>query len=94
MKICCLTVHWHFVDLSRVVLLDVPENPNIVCLHKVDDEGNLLRLSPRVPKRLELCDQAVLNLWPSFRHEVVVDEHGLHDRDPVCSKRLNTETQD
>lgn len=31
-----LTVHWHFIDLGGVVLLDVPENSDVVVLDKVD----------------------------------------------------------
>lgn len=30
------TVHGHLVDLGRVVLLDVPQDPDVIVLHKVD----------------------------------------------------------
>lgn len=30
------TVHGHLVDLGGVVLLDVPQDPDVVVLHKVD----------------------------------------------------------
>lgn len=35
-----LTIHWHLVNLGRVILLDVPEDSDVVILDKVD--GNTL----------------------------------------------------
>jgi hypothetical protein len=31
-----LTVHGHLVDLGRVVLLDIPQDPDVVVLDEVD----------------------------------------------------------
>lgn len=30
------TIHGHLVDLGGVVLLDVPQDPDVIVLHKVD----------------------------------------------------------
>ena len=32
-------VHWHLVDLRRVVLLDVAEDPDVVRLDEVDGDA-------------------------------------------------------
>lgn len=29
-------VHWHFVDLRRVILLDITKNPDVVCLYEIN----------------------------------------------------------
>lgn len=41
-----LTVHGHLVDLGGVVLLDVPQDADVVVLHKVDGDA-----FPAVPAR-------------------------------------------
>ena len=33
---CLLTIHGHLINLGRVVLLNVPEDPDVVVLDKVD----------------------------------------------------------
>lgn len=30
------TVHWHLIDLGGVVLLNVPQDSDVIVLHKVD----------------------------------------------------------
>lgn len=34
-------VHWHFLDLGRVELLDITHHPDILCCDKVDRNTNV-----------------------------------------------------
>jgi len=29
-------IHWHFIDLGTIILFDIPQNPNIIVLNKVN----------------------------------------------------------
>lgn len=44
---CFLTVHRHLVDLRGVVLLDVPEDADVIVLHEIN--GHALSAVPARP---------------------------------------------
>ncbi len=59
-----LTVHGHFVNLCRIVLFNVPENPDVVALHKVNRHTlttETTRTADSVDVQLTIVGQIVVN---------------------------------
>ena len=86
-----LTVHGHLVDLRGVVLLNVPEDPDVVVLDKVDSHAlaaKPARTADAVDVQLTVVGQVVVD---DEGHLLDVDAAGPHVRRDQNARLAGTE---
>lgn len=82
-------VHGHLVDLGGVVLLDVPQDADVVVLHKVDGDA-----FPAVPARaadsvdveLSVVGQVIVNDQRHLRHIQASSPNVCGNKNSACTR--------
>src|SRR2546423_4523630 len=71
-------VHWHFLDLGRVELLDITHHPNVLGCDKVDRNTNVrLFLAWKVPLTTETSTTTnSVDVVFAVSGKIVVDDEG------------------